>query len=690
MSIYDVITMATAHAYFDRWKIYSSQCGIKLLTGDKTAGSSVNVPRGVCDLRGLRRMCPGARTARTSRTHGITLPVEIAPNPGEPPPRRLPKRPRKADICSGENAANGFTTSPVPTMDLSYPQKGTSTYERSTNRRYMTKRATRCATEESKRRTKDLVLECTVRRDAQSHGFQHSGRALLAAFSPLAPRDVITAVDPALSPTWLPYGNYYGNTGEHTEHTDTPKTKPPYLETDREKIQTIATPSLALHSAHVLGFIAGRLRHTISTSVIAVQARPGPYRAPGSSTGLCERQCSRKFAKLRSQAANSHYSMTKGAGFLGIGTDNVIKVKCDERGQMLPEELDKAIEDAKSQGSVPFFVNATSGTTVTGGYDPLGAIADVCQKHRLWLHVDAAWGGAVLTSRRHRGLMSGVDRADSLLWNPHKMLSLPLQCSIFVTREQGLLKAAHASGATYLFQKDKISYDASYDVGDKSIQCGRKTDPMKLWLSWKAHGTRGFEQHVDYVFELAQYVYDKLSGRNDFKMVLPGPNCTNVCFWYIPPSLQGVPEGPEFTQKLDQVAPVIKDRMTKKGNMMVQYQPLEGVPNFFRLVMANGETTRQDLDFLVEEIERLGADLVYFHINMAENADFSKLDSIASRKSGGENLYLRFYQAKMEQNPSAHRLSDPSLDQKEREARPNKMEPRPRRSHFAAQLATPV
>ncbi|XP_035693949.1 acidic amino acid decarboxylase GADL1-like [Branchiostoma floridae] len=308
-------------------------------------------------------------------------------------------------------------------------------------------------------------------------------------------------------------------------------------------------------------------------------------------------------------SAESHYSMTKGAGFLGIGTDNVIKVKCDERGQMLPEELDKAIEDAKSQGSVPFCVNATSGTTVTGGYDPLGAIADVCQKHRLWLHVDAAWGGSVLTSRKHRGLMAGVERADSLLWNPHKMLSLPLQCSVFVTREQGLLKAAHASGATYLFQKDKISYDASYDVGDKSIQCGRKTDPMKFWLSWKAHGTRGFEQHVDYVFELAQYLYDKLISRKDFKMVLPGPNCTNVCFWYIPPSLQGMPEGPEFTKKLDQVAPVIKDRMTKNGNMMVQYQPLDGVPNFFRLVLANTETTRQDLDFFVEEIERLGADL---------------------------------------------------------------------------------
>ncbi|XP_078613588.1 cysteine sulfinic acid decarboxylase-like isoform X1 [Branchiostoma floridae x Branchiostoma japonicum] len=308
-------------------------------------------------------------------------------------------------------------------------------------------------------------------------------------------------------------------------------------------------------------------------------------------------------------SAESHYSMTKGAGFLGIGTDNVIKVKCDERGQMLPEELDRAIEDAKSQGSVPFCVNATSGTTVTGGYDPLGAIADVCQKHRLWLHVDAAWGGSVLTSRKHRGLMAGVERADSLLWNPHKMLSLPLQCSVFVTREQGLLKAAHASGATYLFQKDKISYDASYDVGDKSIQCGRKTDPMKFWLSWKAHGTRGFEQHVDYVFELAQYLYDKLISRTDFKMVLPGPNCTNVCFWYIPPSLQGMAEGPEFTKKLDQVAPVIKDRMTKNGNMMVQYQPLDGVPNFFRLVLANTETTRQDLDFFVEEIERLGADL---------------------------------------------------------------------------------
>lgn len=89
-----------------------------------------------------------------------------------------------------------------------------------------------------------------------------------------------------------------------------------------------------------------------------------------------------------------HYSIQKGAAFLGIGTDNVVLVRADERGKMIPEELEREIERVKSEGAVPFFVSATCGTTVLGAFDPLGPVADVCQRHGLWLHVDvSAWGG---------------------------------------------------------------------------------------------------------------------------------------------------------------------------------------------------------------------------------------------------------------------------------------------------------
>ncbi|MGH0180606.1 UNVERIFIED_CONTAM: hypothetical protein FKN15_004686 [Acipenser sinensis] len=105
-----------------------------------------------------------------------------------------------------------------------------------------------------------------------------------------------------------------------------------------------------------------------------------------------------------------HYSVGKSASVLGVGLQNVHPVKVDERGVMIPEDLDEQIEKAKSQGSVPFLVSATSGTTILGAFDPLDKIADVCEKHKLWFHVDAAWGGSALLSKKHKHLLKGIDR----------------------------------------------------------------------------------------------------------------------------------------------------------------------------------------------------------------------------------------------------------------------------------------
>lgn len=131
----------------------------------------------------------------------------------------------------------------------------------------------------------------------------------------------------------------------------------------------------------------------------------------------------------------SHYSVKKGAAFLGIGIDNVVLVEVDDGGRMIPEDLDEKIQLAKSQGAVPLIVSCTSGTTVQGAFDPLHRIADVCEKHQVWMHVDGAWGGSVLFSIHHKHLMKGVDRANSVAWNPHKMLVAGLQCSVLLLKD---------------------------------------------------------------------------------------------------------------------------------------------------------------------------------------------------------------------------------------------------------------
>uniref|UniRef100_A0AAX7U207 Glutamate decarboxylase 1 n=1 Tax=Astatotilapia calliptera TaxID=8154 RepID=A0AAX7U207_ASTCA len=280
---------------------------------------------------------------------------------------------------------------------------------------------------------------------------------------------------------------------------------------------------------------------------------------------------------------HSHYSIKKASAALGFGTENLILLNTDERGRVIPDDLEAKVIEAKRKGYVPLFVTATAGTTVYGAFDPINEIADICEKYNMWLHVDGAWGGGLLMSRKHRHKLNGVERANSVTWNPHKMMGVPLQCSAILVRERvsmclfhfpGLLQGCNSMCAGYLFQPDK-QYDVTYDTGDKAIQCGRHVDIFKFWLMWKAKGTVGFEQHIDKCLDLSAYLYNKIKNREGFKMV----------------------------------APKIKAMMMESGTTMVGYQPQGDKVNFFRMVISNPAATRSDIDFLVEEIERLGHDL---------------------------------------------------------------------------------
>ena len=302
-----------------------------------------------------------------------------------------------------------------------------------------------------------------------------------------------------------------------------------------------------------------------------------------------------------------HYSIKKGAAFLGIGMENVIPVKTDNKGRMSPTALETAIQECQRKEMVPYLVNATGGSTVLGAYDPLDEIATICQKYGIWLHVDGAWGASVLLSKNHKGLMKGIERADSLTWNPHKMMGANLQASVFLTKHKSVLLDAHAANAKYLFQQDKF-YDVSYDTGDKSVQCGRKVDALKVWTMWKAKGDTGMAADIDNLFTCSKYLAQLVTSTEGFRLVQE-PQCTNVCFWYIPKRFRGKEETQEWWQELGKVAPEIKKKMVERGTLLIGYQPDGDLVNFFRMVLSNMAVTKSDMYFVVEEIARLGSDL---------------------------------------------------------------------------------
>ncbi|XP_049884804.1 cysteine sulfinic acid decarboxylase-like [Pectinophora gossypiella] len=279
---------------------------------------------------------------------------------------------------------------------------------------------------------------------------------------------------------------------------------------------------------------------------------------------------------------DSHYSIMKAAHWLGLGTESVRVIKVNEMGQMLTTELVKAIREEKQLGKVPLMVNATAGTTVLGAIDDLDAIARVCHEYGIWMHVDACWGGSLMLSQKFKTKLQGIEKADSLSWNPHKMVGVPLQCSVFMVRVRGLLHEANSAAAQYLFQQDKF-YDVTYDTGDKSVQCGRKIDAFKLWMTWKARGDAGLAALTERVMETAQFCLQAVALRPGFRLVATSLQCPNVCFWYIPAFMRDKEEDDAWWDLMHKITPKIKELLTLRSEVMVSYSPLRRHRNFFRL-----------------------------------------------------------------------------------------------------------
>ncbi|XP_062706013.1 acidic amino acid decarboxylase GADL1 [Aedes albopictus] len=311
---------------------------------------------------------------------------------------------------------------------------------------------------------------------------------------------------------------------------------------------------------------------------------------------------------------DSHYSVTKSVNWLGLGEENVLKIKTDDTSRIDTVELEAAVVASIAEGSKPLVVSVTAGTTVFGAFDDLNRVADICQQHGIWLHVDASWGGAAIFSERHKPLLAGLERADSVSLCPQKMLGAPLQCAMFLMKHSGLLVGCNASCAEYLFQIDKY-YDISYDTGDMSVQCSRKIDSFKLWFMLKARGSNWFGASVDNAMSCAAYFHAAIATNIFFKPVRSEYQFTNVCFWFIPKRLQlssPAEETKEWWAEVYKVTLALKEKMVKKGSLMVSYSsyPQKNLGNFFRLVVkCVPEPTIARMDFVISEMIALGYDM---------------------------------------------------------------------------------
>lgn len=301
---------------------------------------------------------------------------------------------------------------------------------------------------------------------------------------------------------------------------------------------------------------------------------------------------------------HGHYSVEKAATTLGLGKTAVILVPVDEAGCLVPSALREAVIQAKRDGKTPFYVNATAGTTVLGSFDPFRAISEVCREFNLWLHVDGSWGGSVVFSSAQRHKLEGIELANSIAVNPHKMLNVPVTCSFLLVNDLGILKKANSLAAGYLFHEDGDGEageeDKEYwDLADLTLQCGRRGDALKLALAWVYYGASGFEKRIDNAFAMASYLATLIEQHPDFKLISTNPPpCLQVCFYYAPGG--ELAENPkENTRRTSEMVKALVPI-----GFMIDYSPgPQG--SFFRVVM-NCETLKGTVEGLVKALEQVG------------------------------------------------------------------------------------
>lgn len=275
-----------------------------------------------------------------------------------------------------------------------------------------------------------------------------------------------------------------------------------------------------------------------------------------------------------------HYSIAKNAAFAGLGRKAVRYVPTDPQGRMQPDALRSILQADLAQGYEPFMINATAGTTVMGAFDPLPELADIAEEFQLWLHVDGAYCGSVIFSERYRSLVKGAERADSFSYNAHKMLAVPLSCSLILVREPQFLQHSFSKEADYLYQTD----DDDYNLGKTSLQCGRRNDALKFWTLWKAIGREGLGALVDRQFALAERARAYVEQHPDYELY-SYPDSIGVCFNY-----------------QDWPAEELCTALYEKGELMVGYGQFAD-QRFVRLVTVNSLLEEEDIDRFFADLE---------------------------------------------------------------------------------------
>ena len=239
-------------------------------------------------------------------------------------------------------------------------------------------------------------------------------------------------------------------------------------------------------------------------------------------------------------STQTHSSIDKAAIALGIGRQWTRHIETDAEFRLRPDLLEQAIRKDIADGVKPLAVVATVGTTSSTSIDPVPALADMCERYGVWLHVDAAYGGAAALLASHRSVLAGCERADSFVTNPHKWLLTPIDCSLLYTRRPDDLKRAFSLVTEYL-RTDEADVINLMDYG---LSLGRRFRALKLWMVIRAYGREGLARIIEGHIQSAQWLAAQIDAEPGWERLAPLPFST-VCFRHVPDGQDGQDEQDE-------------------------------------------------------------------------------------------------------------------------------------------------
>ncbi len=264
-------------------------------------------------------------------------------------------------------------------------------------------------------------------------------------------------------------------------------------------------------------------------------------------------------------SAHGHSSIDKAVKIAGLGIKNLVKIPVDSEFRMIPAELEKAIQQDKAKGYLPVCVIASVGTTSTTSIDPVGQVAAICHKENAWLHVDAAYAGSALILPEFQWMVKGIEKVDSLVFNPHKWLFTNFDCSVLFVRDKQALLNTFQLIPEYL----KTGVDNQVNnYSDWGIQLGRRFRALKLWFVIRNFGVQGLQGTLRKHIALGEKFESWVKEDPDFQLMAPR-TLNLICFRYFHPS--------KSNDELDQINHLILDRVNKSGKMYITHTKLNEV-----------------------------------------------------------------------------------------------------------------